>query len=188
VHAALEIRNCPIDFIKLAIHCFPDQVHQTDCYGNLPPHIAATKIKMNPDNNACCRSIMKTLIDAHPMALLTENHEGLIPLAAAIQENNNKVAFFLLQSNPAAVETLNLDMKLYPTLLAHISCPKEQRDQMNEKMGSTTKTSYMTRRRKEVYERQQPLPNSMSVIGGESDKLTMIFQLLQAQPTLVVSY
>eukprot|EP00978_Attheya_sp_CCMP212_P011226 scaffold27591_cov50-Attheya_sp.AAC.1 len=191
VHASLEIRNCPIDFIKLAIHCFPDQVHETDCYGNLPLHIAATNIKMNhPDhNNPCCRSLMRTLIDAHPMALLTENQQGLIPLAAAIQENNTNVAFFLLQSNPAAVETLNLDVRLYPTLLAHISCPNERRDQNDANMGSKAKTSYMTRRRKEVLEKQEPLPNSMSAtIGGESDKLTMIFELLQAKPTLVVSY
>ena len=93
-----------------------------DHSGNLPLHTAAAK----PISRRCIANhvqIVKSLILFYPKACKSTNNQGKYPLNLAIESGKNWKSGVrnILNAFPEAIDSLDLDARLYPFLFARAS-------------------------------------------------------------------
>jgi hypothetical protein len=118
LHAVVHAKSdCPVSIRDRAFSRYKYQMIQKDSAGNLPIHIEASKPIEEDDE---WEDLLPDLIS--PEAAATKNGVDKFPLEVAIQSGRTWRAGIsdLLAAFPAAVESLNFHLGLYPVLYGRV--------------------------------------------------------------------
>ena len=131
LHAMLQCKKCPHEFLMTAIVKRPYLCQVSDEHGNLPLHVLVslslwgTKQKIH--------QLCKHFIDAFPNAARIANHEGRVPLNIALERGKVTWEYRiqdLFQAAPEAIMARDCKTHLYPFMLAAVtsneSCAEEE--------------------------------------------------------------
>lgn len=113
VHACAAIPDCPTPLLELAALLYPDQLVEQDDEGQAPLHKAVAKPAGRVLYDVLCAE-----------ATRIRDHNGKYPLQIAIDTGRRRWGTgvgSLIAANPAAVECLDLDGRLYPLLWSKLS-------------------------------------------------------------------
>lgn len=189
--------GCPTEMLRLAMSVYPNQVKEMDEDGNLPLHIAAIASSFMPtsDNNSNSTSdedtlisslsnisglgidskpfhrVIKMLLRTYPFGAQVPNGKsGQLPLILAIEAKKRKYEdgiSALLEAYPAALESRDIDMKLYPNIMSLIGIPKEKKSKIRKYC-----TSKSHRRKNDKSTTDEVIPNTL-------------FEIIRAKPSIV---
>ena len=191
--------GCPPEMLRLAISVYPNQVKEMDEDGNLPLHIAAIASSFIPTTETSSTStsdedtfisnlsnfsgfgidskpfhrVIKMLLRGYPFGAQVPNGKtGQLPLILAIEAKKRKYEDglrALLEAYPAALESREISMRLYPNILSLIGKPKEKKSQTKR----YCKTNPFLRKKKEESTMDQIIiPNAL-------------FEIIRAKPSIV---
>jgi len=119
IHDMIRLDRCPPILISLALAIHPDWVTAKDENGNLPLHTASLKaISRRCTTNHV--QIIRVLLDRHPGSGQVKNNNGKYPLNLAIESGKRWVGGLqdIFDAFPEAIDSLNLDTRLYAFVLA----------------------------------------------------------------------
>lgn len=144
VHACAGLPHCPSSLLEFAILLHADDlINKKDYRGQLPLHVAASthatslatrRTNKNVDHRGSkwdrSEEILLTILAACHQAAFVKDADGCLPFAVAIKVQreqwcDNGIAWSraglqrLLAVNPAALETLDLDERLFPYIWAN---------------------------------------------------------------------
>ncbi|GFH46166.1 hypothetical protein CTEN210_02640 [Chaetoceros tenuissimus] len=117
----IQLDLCPYIFVRLALLLNTEIVREQDKHGNLPLHFAIGK----PVSRRCeanYSKIIDLLVDTYPDACRIKNYADKYPLHLAIEREKkwNLGIKKVLEVFPTAIHSLDLDVRLFPFLLAKL--------------------------------------------------------------------
>jgi hypothetical protein len=184
VHASVALAGygCPIEMIRLAMSVYPNQVREMDEDGNLPLHIAAVALAFQPsdiatgsdedsfvsnlsnlsraDTSRPFGKVIKMLLRSYPEAAqIPHGATGRLPLILALDARQRAMddgLKVLMDAFPAALETKDFHLKLYPYILSIVG-------KSSEKKISSRKQRFprFGRKKKEQVKTKQMVPATL---------------------------
>jgi ankyrin repeat protein len=120
VHACILLHECPPSLREFAILLHVEELLQPDAQGRLPLHLACT--------NSSSPSVIAEVLRACPKAALILDGHGRLAWSL-FQEHHPSSGWSgtvqeLVLANPLALETSDLDSRLYPLIWSRFSNPK----------------------------------------------------------------
>jgi ankyrin repeat protein len=86
MHAAAQVKDCPVPFLMLTMRAFPSQVRAVDeATGNLPLHIVAGWETSDPSSISRKSMALSVLVSEYPHATKIRNKSGKTPLSLALE-------------------------------------------------------------------------------------------------------
>lgn len=86
MHAAAQVKDCPIPFLMLAMRAYPSQVRAPDnSNGNLPLHTVAGWETTDPSSISRKSMALSALVSEYPQATKLRNKSGKTPLSLALE-------------------------------------------------------------------------------------------------------
>uniref|UniRef100_A0A6U5PFZ2 Uncharacterized protein n=1 Tax=Grammatophora oceanica TaxID=210454 RepID=A0A6U5PFZ2_9STRA len=87
LHAAAQVKDCPLAFLILSMRAYPQQVRTPadDIHGNLPLHTVAGWDVTDPSSVSRKSMALSTLVSEYPQASKVRNKQGKTPLSLALE-------------------------------------------------------------------------------------------------------
>jgi hypothetical protein len=86
LHAAAQIKDCPIPFLMLAMRAYPNQLRSADeSNGNLPIHTVAGWETTDPSSISRKSMAISALVSEYPQGTKVRNKSGKTPLSLALE-------------------------------------------------------------------------------------------------------
>ena len=90
MHAAAQVKDCPIPFILLAMRAYPEQVRQVDeRTGNLPLHFVAAWDVSDPATVSRKSMALNALVAEYPEGGKVRNRRGKTPMSLALESGTS---------------------------------------------------------------------------------------------------
>jgi len=90
MHAAAQIKDCPVPFLILAMRAYPDQVRQVDeRTGNLPLHFVAAWDVSDPSTVSRKSMALNALVTEYPHAGSVRNNRGKTPMSLSLESGTS---------------------------------------------------------------------------------------------------
>lgn len=90
MHAAAQLKDCPIPFILLAMRAYPEQVRQVDeRTGNLPLHFVAAWDVSDPTTVSRKSMALNALVSEYPEGGKVRNRRGKTPMSLALESGTS---------------------------------------------------------------------------------------------------
>jgi len=191
--------GCPPEMLRLAISVYPNQVKEMDEEGNLPLHIAAIASSFIPTSEEGISTsdedtfisnlsnfsgfgigskpfhrVIKMLLRSYPFGAQVPNGKsGKLPVILAIEAKKRMYEdgiSALLEAYPAALESRDISMRLYPNIMSLIGKPKEKKSQTKR----CCKANHFLRKKKKEESTidQTIIPNTL-------------FEIIRSKPSIV---
>lgn len=90
MHAASQVKDCPVPFLVLAMRAHPDQVRQVDeRTGNLPLHFVAAWDVSDPSTVSRKSMALNALVTEYPLAGSARNRRGKTPMSLSLESGTS---------------------------------------------------------------------------------------------------
>ena len=90
MHAAAQVKDCPLPFLSLAMRAYPSQVRQVDeRTGNLPLHFVAAWDVSDPSTISRKSMALNSLLSEYPQAGSVRNRRGKTPMSLSLESGTS---------------------------------------------------------------------------------------------------
>ena len=132
IQACLEIDDCPLSLIEYALLVYSEELLVRNNDGDLPLHKICASVSETKER----RFVLMEVLATKPEAAKMPDRNGRSALEIFIQHTSptfwSEILHRLIVAYPVALDSLDIDPRLYPLIMERIGCNKETRNEIFE--------------------------------------------------------